>query len=649
MKSTPFAKLGLSSLLGACVLLASGPVATLASFAAEGKAQVGTVSFDRSRDALVIPVRGSAPAVQVRKLSARQYLAVLTGCELSRDELQGQRLSSAVLAGWSLAEAPTGDKLLLRLTLTQDATPSFQFSQSAQGIVVSFHGALAERNLPAVAPRPAKTVPVAAQPTQGEKKGVVGRVVAMIGSLWSHPAQPQQAKAPATRRAPQHAVSRPVAVAAKPATVTPKAHPVAAKPVVQHVAAKAEPQHLAVAPQAAHDVAVFGTPRYGARSHLLVLPFSGRLTRQSLAPIHLNSRWAYLDVAGSRPAFGGVRFGSPQAPAFDRWVAAKRPNREATRFSFAVTAPADIDVKETRGALLIAVRPKAMLLGHAPTARPAVVATHRAPIQLAGRSLVSRPFFDEARYGLVVPYIGQTPVYRWQKQGDREAVVAIKGNLNAVGELVQRFQRHRVMSSWRLTPSGEPGVVNLALTFNRSAELVVAADPTRRQLLLIPQPRLAGDARDAAAAGAKTVLAGVQRDGASRYIYIPFSGEAPSYTVEQVSPTFAYVNFNETRIPGQNVTFYAPNYHPSLNYWLLSNRPEAGDVRLALSLTQAAAPRVYEDHANHRLVVVLDDSNALGLEPRRSAPMAPAPWENAKPSAERPDAAPTVDAARRAS
>jgi hypothetical protein len=116
-----------------------------------------------------------------------------------------------------------------------------------------------------------------------------------------------------------------------------------------------------------------------------------------------------------------------------------------------------------------------------------------------------------------------------------------------------------------------------------------------------------------------------------------------------VSPTFAYVNFNASRLDGENVTFYAPDYHPHLNYWLLSNRPEAGDVRLALSLTQAAAPRVYEDHAHHRLVVMLDDSNAVGLETGRSAPMAPAPWESAKPAAERPEASPTIGISKRAS
>ncbi|MFN3432421.1 MAG: hypothetical protein ACK46X_21040 [Candidatus Sericytochromatia bacterium] len=204
------------------------------------------------------------------------------------------------------------------------------------------------------------------------------------------------------------------------------------------------------------------------------------------------------------------------------------------------------------------------------------------------------------------------------------------------------------MAGWRLTPTGEPGVVKLALSFNRSAELVVAADPARKQLLLIPQPRLAGGpGPEAVATATRAVLADVQRDGRGQHLYIPFEGETPAYTIEQVSPTFAYVNFTASRRAGRGVTFHAPDLHPGLNYWLYTGRAAEGSVRLALSLSTAAAPRVYEDRAHRRLVVVLDAGDALASTVGRVGPMAPLPWEGARPAATRPQAAPTVDVSQK--
>jgi hypothetical protein len=627
-------RLALNAAIAACVVLASGPVHTLGALAAAAKGRIGTVSYDRNAQALIVPVVGATPSVEVRRLAARQYLAEFTNCELMRDALQGQRLTSPALAGWSLDESPTAGNVRLRLTLNQDVKPEFQFSQSAKGVVVSFKGALAKLNTPAVAGRVPATAPVA-------DRGVVGRVSDFFGGMWGAKrqpaAQPQAAAKPAVQPA-----RRPVA-AAKPKVAAPVAKKAPAKAVAS------QPAPVRVAPRAQAATAIFGAPRYDAQGRMLVIPMSGRLTAQSLKAVQLNSRWAYLDVVGARPSFGGVRFGHPAVAGFDRWVMAKRPGRDVTRVSFALSAASTIDVKATPGALLVAVRPKTMQLGAAPQSAPAAaVAKTRAPIQLAGRALVARPFFDEARYGLVVPYVGETPRFRWEKQGDREAVIAIKGNLHTVGALAQSFKQHRVMAGWRLTPTTDRGVVRLALNFNRSAELVVAADPTRKQLLLIPQPRLAGGpGPEAIAAAPKAVLADVQREGRSGHLVIPFEGETPAYTLEQVSPTFAYVNFTASRRAGQGVTFHAPDFHAGLNYWLYTGRAQEGTVRLALSLTAAAAPRVYEDRARRRLVVVLDEADALSTTIGRVGPMAPMPWEGARPAATRPQAAPTVDVSQK--
>jgi hypothetical protein len=173
---------------------------------------------------------------------------------------------------------------------------------------------------------------------------------------------------------------------------------------------------------------------------------------------------------------------------------------------------------------------------------------------------------------------------------------------------------------------------------------VVVADPARRQLLLIPQPRLASvEDAPVASEGARTVLAEAERDPHSPVIYLPFNGEAPAYTIEQVSPTFAYVDFVQSRMAGAGVTFHAPEDRGQLNYWLCAERPKAGRVRLALSLNTAAAPRVFEDRDRRRLVVVLDPGQSATLAPGRSGPHAPSPWEGANPAAHNPGAKPRVD------
>ena len=108
MTSKRLALFGLNALVGASMVLACGPAQTLAALAAEARAVIGTVAYDRARQALVVPVAGKAPTYSVRRLAPRQYVAEFAHAELKRDELQGQRLTSPMLAGWSLSESPDG-------------------------------------------------------------------------------------------------------------------------------------------------------------------------------------------------------------------------------------------------------------------------------------------------------------------------------------------------------------------------------------------------------------------------------------------------------------------------------------------------------------------------------------------------------------
>jgi hypothetical protein len=628
MTSTRLVSFSLRALLGAGVLWASGSVAGLAAMAAEAKARIGTAAYDRTAETLVVPLEGQAPSVALRRLAPRQYVAELPHSELARDEMQGQRLTSRHLAGWSLSESPKGDKVLLRLTLNEDVRPQVRVT-AGRGMVVSFPGSGT-----AAAPRTAPARPI---PSAAAERGVIARVADFFGGVLT----PRQAAQPVNAT-----VATPARTAvAKPVVAKPAAPRRATKPAAPAVARAARPASKPVAARTAtRAVATFGVPRFDAAAGVLVIPVAGTLKTQRLAAVQLNQRWAYLDVAGAVPTFTGVRFGHPAAPAFERWVMAKRPGRDVTRFSFALSAGADVSVKSTPGALLVAVRPKVMQLGRAEAPKRPAVAAQAAPLLLAGRSLVARPYFDGTRYGLVVPYLGETPRFRWEQRGDRRAVLALKGRLNAVGVMHQRFKHHPVMAGWRLAPRTEPGVVELALDFSRSAEVVIVADPARRQLLLIPQPRLAAvEETPVASEGAKTVLADLERDPHSPVIYLPFNGAAPAYTIEQVSPTFAYVDFVQSRLAGEGVTFHAPEDRGQLNYWLCAERPKAGRVRLALSLNSAAAPRVFEDRDRRRLVVVLDPSQSATLVPGRTGPHAPAPWEGANPAAHHPGAKPRVD------
>ncbi|HEY9721825.1 MAG TPA: hypothetical protein V6D47_07410 [Oscillatoriaceae cyanobacterium] len=638
----------MTSSLGVAIVLGSAPMTTAS---ANGLTQVGTVSFDRAGESLVIPISGPQPSVQLRKLAPRQYVADLQGAAMLRSDVQGQRLDDAQLTGWSMDETPDGHTVRLRLTTNDDVQPNIELSREGGDLRVEFHGALASRNtglsmpaLPTIRPQVQ-----AARPSYGSAAiawlhHFVDRHLENRKAQAFHVPSRPLVLAPSwvaerpTQPIVQHHAPRPVVrVAARP-VITPAQAPAAA--------ARIAPRQAAQEPVAA--IARLAQPHYDAARNLLVVPVAGELDAKRLGVIHLNTRWAYLDVPNSRPTFTGVRFENRHDALFQRWVMAKRPESNTTRISFALGAAADISVKAERHDLLVAVRPHETLLGALPAPTlPHVRFTSDAPVVAAKPvankptarvlaqapvKLARRPYFDESRYGLVIPYSGTTPLYRWEQKGDRGAVLDLRGDIRTSGTLLQRFEHHPVMQSWRLQRDGS-NIVRVALDFNRDADLVLAADPVHKQLLLIPQPRLPGDDAQAKAAPAepKTILSAVQRDLTSQEIYIPFSGPTPSYSIEQVTPTFAYVNFAGSSLQPEGVHFFAPAYNPTLNYWLFSERPHMASVRLALALTQPGRAKVFEDRLTHRLVVVVNGAAPrTALAPGRTALLQPLPWPGTK-------------------
>jgi hypothetical protein len=432
---------------------------------------------------------------------------------------------------------------------------------------------------------------------------------------------------------------------------------------------------------------------YDVHRGCLVIPVSGSLNPNSLEVVRLNKRWAYLDVPSSHPTFSGVRFEERKDKLFQRWVMAKRPHQQTTRVSFALGSPAEIDCKVEGQQLLVAIRPQTVILAHKPSAPSAAVvsvaamsapalptlsllkqnspvafdtrstpALAAAPKQPSVKSAVlalapvaventpgnlGRPFFDRDRFGLVIPYVGQAPLYRWTKRNDETVALELQGSLASAGRMTQSFAHDPLLAGWQVERGLDAGTVKVALNFRRPADVVIAADPGRHQLVLIPQPKLVGGEENVMATTVTpttlSILMGHQ-DG--RHLFIPYQGPVPTYAVDQVSADFANIDFPATKLATEAVQFFAPEFHPTLNYWLLSQRPDRG-VRLSLALTQAGTAKVFQDRINQRLVIELGGSNpVVGA---RSVPKMPALWPGEQRQTGSKPAGPVLEVSRRAS
>ncbi len=692
--------------LGFGTMIALGSLSTVVQAAAKEPSQVGAANFDRVQERLVIPVKGPAPRIVVRRLAPRQYVADLAGSVLLGGEAQGQRLRSPALAGWSLDEEPGSRTVRLRMTLTTDVQPRVRFDHRSGGYVVSFATPAPVAAKPArVAAKPApvaaKPAPVAAKPARPAKPTVkvatVPRVVATHKSAkkvevkrTAAPVEqpPALSRRELTARLAQRRLPLVVTAARDGGKAAPKM--VAAPKVVATPKIAAAPKPVTAPKPAVHRTFIsqapagvtarLGAPSYDAARGLLVIPVTGDIKARDLDVVRLNKRWSYLDIPHSRPTFAGVRYEQRADKLFQRWVMAKRPNRNTTRLSFALGAPANIDVELAGHELLIAVRSDAPLLGAAPKVevavqpvakpaepqvapavkplpeapavkpaplavapvKPAVkptvrLATKPAPIAIARRNPVPagvietrlrRPFYDAERFGLVIPYEGRTPLYRWRKKTEGGIELELKGDVVSPAHLQPEVRRHASLGSWKFDRRNQAGTLSVEVDFARPSELVVAADPERKQLLLIPQPRMHEErASESASPSAALATVAMDRDGTN--LFIPFDGSVPRYTIEQVNPSFAYINFERAALREAGVQFYAPDYHPTVNYWMVTQPEGTTTVRLAVALARPGAAAVYQDPNNGRLVVVVGDNAPVVQATGPRTPQVPAPWPGA--------------------
>ncbi|MDB5098649.1 MAG: hypothetical protein JWM80_3070 [Cyanobacteria bacterium RYN_339] len=558
----------LSACLGLGVTLGSLP-----ALAAPAPTRVGTAQLDRQGQTLLIPYQGHVPAVTIQRLAPMHYIADLGDAVLAKEEVQCQAVGgNHLLAGWSLDETPSGHNVRLRLTLTQDVDPQLRFEQIGHSALRLSMGAdaprfqLTQRNLPV-----------------------------------------------------QAAFARPIAV---PKTVVLPTRPAPRAPF-----ALALPTGVAMVAPVHHGPAVLGTPHFDARRNCLVVPVTGVVDPTKLAVVQLGKRWAYLDLPGSHPSFSDVKYQDRSSQQLQRWVMAKRPHVETTRLSFNLQAGAALDVKLAGKELLVAVRPPAAVVARALPGRAAPVAVaasvaKAAPVATAAPTgtTFQRPYFDQARRGLVIPYTGEAPVYRFNEQQDAAATLEIKGALAPLGKLEQHFGNHAVMQAWQVERNAGAGTISVGMSFRHPAELVVALDPSHHQLLLLPQPRVAGGDVAAAAEPVGT-LSAARLPAEGRQIFIPYTGRVPAYSIEQVSATQAYVDFEGAQLEANAVQYAEPPFHPTVSHWLLTERAQQHLVRLALTLHQPGGVAVFQDRTNQRLVVELNgDEPQLGARARSQKP-----------------------------
>jgi hypothetical protein len=243
-------------------------------------------------------------------------------------------------------------------------------------------------------------------------------------------------------------------------------------------------------------------------------------------------------------------------------------------------------------------------------------------------SRVRRPFYDAERFGLAIPYEGRAPLYRWARRSEQGAVIELKAEVLSTTHLQPEARRTGAWGSWKLSRRAGRGPLALELAFNHPSEVSIAADPERKQLLVIPQPRIAKVAV-AEASPVRSALAPLVVDQAGGNLFIPFRGEVPRYVIEQVTPTFAYVVFEAAALRDGGVQFFTPNAHPALNYLLVTQPEGTSTVRLAVSLSQPAAAAVYQDPTNTRLVVTLAQDTPVVQATGPKALRVPEPWPGA--------------------
>ncbi|MEB3284931.1 MAG: hypothetical protein VKN33_06575 [Candidatus Sericytochromatia bacterium] len=582
---------------------------------------LGAPQFHTQADQLRIPVRGRGmPKFLLQKLASRQYVVDFSDCEVPGPRHSVAQPTESHLAGWSMAKTPHQPNTRLRLTMRDDTPPQAHFDPTRHEVILSF----------ASTPSLHQTAPAI---TLMAKKNEQVR---------------PEAEVTQSARASHRIVNRPVSEVPLVLIQASDSPPRLKQPTAQerNVIRQKTPavSRAAKIKTSYHDIlstahARVGTPHFDRTSQQLVIPvIQGKVSQNAIKTYRLNKRWSYLDIEGTLPAFSGVRWQERPDFKFQRWVSAKRPQRAATRVSFASGVDVRLAVRTTPKAVFVRVIPTAVHLGTSPkksiqaaAPKPLKILQPKAPRQQVTETkathfdtVITRPYYDTERFGLVFPYEGRLPLFRYATKSDQKVVLELKASPRHPSHLQPTAVENAEWGSWKLIKNSQSPFLRLEFNFKHPSELSIAADPTRHHLVLIPHPRT--KRHIASHRGTQgCYLSPVALDQREENLFIPYTGSVPQYSIERVTPTYVNLIFSAANLREAGVQLHTTALGSPLKYALLS-QPAHSTVRLAVSLTVPAEVKVFQDASHSRLVVALNRHAEPAGEGNEGTLKRPAPW-----------------------
>jgi hypothetical protein len=587
---------------------------------------LGVPSYHVSTDELRIPVTGSGtPKILLQQLAARQFVVELMGCEIPLPAHGNEKAQASSLAGWSLSH--DAGRARLRLTLREDASPRVQFDAKRREIVLSF-------------PPGKPTGTSVAGWNRGDLIKPVEAVAARNAEV-----TPEAAAAQRVRTRPPSATPLVLRKAKNAAPRLPKPHTLTRHLKSPQKASNARSATRTTLSHFSANRTVVGTPRFDrAHGHLVIPVVRGSLRSTTIKTYRLNKRWSYLDIEGALPSFSGVAYQERPDFKFQRWVSARRPQRAATRVSFASGVAVRLDVQKTSQAVLVRVVPIAATTGHratpqqvkAPSATISALRTFAKPLVKLDTT-VSRPYYDAERFGLVLPYEGRLPLYRYIRKSPRSAVIELKAAARHDSHLEPKPVVNNTWGNWKLTRRRGNPYLSLELNFTQPSEVSIAADPERKHLVLIPHPQATKSHTGTRPVEAHSYLSPLVVDQREENLFIPYAGAVPRYVIERISPTHVCMVFRAASLREAGVQLHTTASGSPLKYALFTQPENSNSVNLAVALSVPAAVHVFQDEAQSRLIVRLNRQAEGSPIEDQPEPSLPTPWADTSA----PDAEPT--------
>lgn len=579
-------------------LVVASAVATVAIAPASHAASapgtvIGPATFDAGATAITLPYSGQAPKPQLFRISGTHYYYEFQPARLTRPMVQFKRVG-APLERFTLANRPSGRAVRLSFVLTRPGAPSAVVDQAAHTIrILPFGTAVASTSVtPRPTPRPAtasRPKPQAATARPGQRAGI-GRPY--LDATRGMVIVPFSGPTPDFRSGVLESDRRWIYFDFENATPVAGSRPYGRfnDPQFLRWAMARRPQRaatrLSVRLASRQTVSTEVHPELG--QIWLMLPGRFPTSRLSNQPEPVPPALLPFPMpAGISTPTPVTAEGSP--------LPSPEPTPEAT--------PTAAPTPEPEPSVAL-VRPQPVLTPPPATPKPTPrpKATAKPKPAIATRFGVA--YYDHARQALVMPYTGAVPAYALQPTSPTALAVTFpKSTLTRKATLMQAFTYHPVLARWTAKETASEGLVRVDFTTVAPGEVLVAVDAARKQLLLLPQ--LAGSLElPAPENGEGTVFGRAYYDASTGAVVVPYQGPTPLYALAPVSANYMYLDFIHTGLTPAGIQFETLPANPSLNFWLMARRPEAPIVRMAFNLPFQGYPRVLDDKANSRLLLV---------------------------------------------